>query len=128
MINKNIAIALVAASSWFGLTSAALAGEGGAAGAASFTITGTTVTGVAVAASVGKNDAAAAAFQTAAGNSAYALGSGGVITMTKAGDPSNATMAGAADANLAGTQGNTLTGAASVKIGAASGDTVTTLP
>ncbi|MBA3921295.1 MAG: hypothetical protein H0X31_06160 [Nostocaceae cyanobacterium] len=41
MINKNIAIALVAASTWFGLTSAALAGEGGAAGAASFTVSAT---------------------------------------------------------------------------------------
>jgi len=131
MINKNIAIALVAASSWFGLTSAALAGEGGAAGAASFTVSATgSVTGVAVAAAVGKNDAAAAAYNTttAGYNSAFAMGSGGVITITQGGDPTTASMAGTIDPTLGTAQANTLAGGASVQIGTKSGDSVVTLP
>jgi hypothetical protein len=131
MINKNIAIALVAASSVFGLTSAAFAGEGGAAGAASFTIDATSgkVSGVAVAASVGKQDAIAAAYNTTAGyNSAFAQGSAGVITMSKAGDPTTVGTSSAVDTNLTGLQGNALNNGASVKIGTASSDSVVTLP
>ncbi len=128
MINKNMAIALIAASSWFGLTSTAFAGEGGAAGAASFTVSGTGVTGVAVAASVGKNDAAAAAYNTTAGyNSAFAMGSSGLIMMTQAGDPTTASMAGSVDPSLGTAQANTLTNGGSVQIGTSTGNPVATL-
>ncbi len=64
-LKAKIAIALVAATtSVFGLGSGAIAGEGGAAGSAAFTIDGDgDVRGVAVAAAIGKNDASSYAFQ-----------------------------------------------------------------
>ncbi len=83
---------------------------------------------MAVAAAVGKNDAAASAFNTTAGyNSAYAMGTGGVITMTQAGDPTTASMAGTVDTTLDTAQANTLTNGGSVQIGTKSGDSVVTL-
>ncbi len=67
------------------LAPVAQAGEGAAAGAAAFSIdAGGNVTGVAVAAAVGKQDAFAGALNDPAGlnaNTAFALGSAGVITV-----------------------------------------------
>jgi hypothetical protein len=91
-IKVSVALAATAAS-LIGFTSIARAGEGGVAGAAAFTVEGGNVTGVAVSAAVGKEDAAAAAFNydpTASNgvtNSAFAIGTAGVITANSIGDP-----------------------------------------
>ena len=119
------------------MSSAVFAGEGGVAGAAAFTIdnTGTTpaVTGVAVAAAVGKQDAAAAAYNvpnvgsvTSVGvqNYAYSLGSAGVISIASMGDPLNAEMTGTDDIDLTTPQANTFTsgGPGAVQLGTVSGE------
>jgi hypothetical protein len=89
MNNKaKLLVALTAtAASIFGAASHALAGQGGAAGAAAFRVNNNAVTGVAVAAAVGKQDAFAGAFNDIGGgtggaglNSAVALGSAGIIS------------------------------------------------
>ncbi|MDZ8223577.1 MULTISPECIES: hypothetical protein [unclassified Nostoc] len=126
--NTKFAIALVAATSVFSLASGAMAGEAGAAGAAAFTIdSDNKVTGVAVAAAVGRNDAAAAAFQGAEGipNAAYALGSGGLITLESIGEPATASIKGATSTALNET--NTLGGNATIQIGTTSPNSVVTL-
>ncbi|MDZ8051842.1 MAG: hypothetical protein RMX68_004800 [Aulosira sp. ZfuVER01] len=89
-ISKRIAIALFAATtSLFSLAPIAMAGEGGAAAAVSFSANPLgQVTGGAAAAAVGKQDAAAAATNRQGGffqpttNTASALGSAGTIEMT----------------------------------------------
>lgn len=142
-IISKITIATAAtAISVLGLSSAAFAGEGGVAGAAAFTIdntnaatTGPEVTGVAVAAAVGKQDAAAAAYNvpnvgsvTSVGvqNYAYSLGSAGVISIAAMGDPLNAAMTGTDDFDLATGQANTFSSPApgSVQIGTGDGDVI----
>jgi hypothetical protein len=112
MNNKaKLLIALTAtAAGIFGSASNAFAGEGGAAGAAAFRVEGGAVTGVAVAASVGKQDAFAGAFNDIGANmnSAMALGSAGVITMTTLNATSLASVNSAADTQLGIAQGNEL--------------------
>ncbi|MGD1911590.1 MAG: hypothetical protein ACFB2X_12225 [Rivularia sp. (in: cyanobacteria)] len=120
-----------AATSLFSLSSSAVAGEGGAAGAAAFTIDDTgSVTGVAVAAAVGKNDASAAAFNDVDNdfNSAFALGSAGAIQMTDIGDPTLAAMVGGEDPDLTTEQANDLTGSATIQLGTESEDVLVTIP
>ena len=133
-LNQKLAIAFLAVGTGvFGLSSGAFAiGAGGAAGGAAFTIDTTTskVTGVAVSAAVGKNDAAASAFNVSGGNSAYSLGSAGVITttgMTAIGSATN-TMAGSADADVTKAQINVLTNPASIQLGTAASNAVVTTP
>ncbi len=136
---QKLSISLFAATaSVLSLSSGAFAGEGGAAGAAAFTIdnTGTdpAVTGVAVAASVGKNDASAAAFNMidATGNpfnSAFALGSAANITMENIGaSDGTQSMTGAVDSALGDAQGNELTGSATIQLGTGNGDVIATIP
>ncbi|MDY6899554.1 MAG: hypothetical protein SWZ49_15970 [Cyanobacteriota bacterium] len=138
--SQKISISLFAATaSLLSFSSGAFAGEGGAAGAAAFTIDGTdptnpVVTGVAVAASVGKQDAGAAAFNMIdandnALNSAFALGSAGVITMDNigAGDGTQ-NMAGSADVDVTVAQENSFTNSGSINLGTASGETILTTP
>jgi hypothetical protein len=81
---KKAIIAVLTGIATLGYGATAFAGEGGVAGAAAFTIDGGNVTGVAVAAAVGKQDASAFAHQGGADipNVAGALGSDGVITQT----------------------------------------------
>ena len=81
----------------------------------------TAVTGVAVAAAVGKNDASAAAFNNVTDefNSAFALGSAGAIDMQGIGDPDGAAMTGTADTQLGSEQTNELTGNATIQLGTA---------
>ncbi|MGB3757377.1 MAG: hypothetical protein WBA07_13535 [Rivularia sp. (in: cyanobacteria)] len=132
---QKLSISLFAATaSVLSLSSGAFAGEGGAAGAAAFTIDGTAVTGVAVAASVGKQDAGAAAFNMIDVNanplnSAFALGSAGVITMENigAGDGTQS-IAGSADADVTTVQGNSFTASGSINLGTQSGETIMTTP
>ncbi|MEO1374253.1 MAG: hypothetical protein AAFW70_08030 [Cyanobacteria bacterium J06635_10] len=129
---QKLFISLFAATaSLFSLSSSAFAGEGGAAGAAAFTIDDTgSVTGVAVSAAVGKNDASAAAFNDVANdfNSAFALGSAGAIQMTDIGDPTLAAMVGGEDPALITAQGNDLTGSATIQLGTNAGATIVTIP
>lgn len=137
-LSQKLAIALFAATTGvMGLSSGAIAGEGGAAGAAAFTIGGTNnVTGVAVAASVGKNDASAAAYNYSAGtvgtaavqNSAYALGSAGFIDIDYMGDPDNAYMMGAVDSALITQQANLLNSTATIQLGTEGGNAIVTIP
>ena len=132
---KKLSISLFAATaSVLSFSSGAFAGEGGAAGAAAFTIDGTAVTGVAVAASVGKQDAGAAAFNMIDANSnplnsAFALGSAGVISMENigAGDGTQS-MTGTLDTQIGVAQENSFTNSGSINLGTASGETILTTP
>jgi hypothetical protein len=87
---------------------AAFAGEGGVAGSAAFNLdaTSSNVLGVATAASVGKNGASAWAFQDGTSNSAGALGSAGVITITTFNATSVGTVNDSADPSLLTNQSN----------------------
>lgn len=128
---QKLSISLFAATaSVLSFSSGAFAGEGAAAGAAAFTIDTGNVTGVAVAASVGKNDASAAAFNDVTNqfNTAFALGSAAQIDIQGMGDPTAASMTGAADANLGTAQGNQLDGAATIQLGTVSNDVLVTIP
>jgi hypothetical protein len=96
---------------------AAFAGEGGAAGAAAFTINPLTgfVDSASVAAGVGKQDAAAAAYNIPGSligipysNAAYAHGSAGTITSTNIGDPFGVSISGNSDPALGTPQANQL--------------------
>ncbi len=131
-LSQKLFISLFAVTaSVFSLSSSAFADEGGAAGAAAFTTDGGgNVTGVAVAASVGKNDASAAAFNDVGNNlnSAFALGSAGLITIDSMGDPAAAGMTGAVDADLTTAQANDLTNSATIQLGTVSEDVLVTVP
>lgn len=129
-VKASVALAATAVS-LVGFTSIARAGEGGVAGAAAFTMEGTDVTGVAVSAAVGKQDAAAAAFNYGTPdvqNSAFSLGSAGVISTNAIGDPSMASISGGEDPALGDSQGNSFTEGFSIEIGTASGESVVTAP
>ncbi|MEH2032005.1 MAG: hypothetical protein V7K67_20545 [Nostoc sp.] len=136
--NIKIAIAFVAtATSVFGLASGAMAaGAGGAAGAAAFTINSSGgVTGVAVAAAVGKETATAAAFNdptttTGVANSAYAVGTGGTVAFTALGNPLLAGLIVTSESSttLSTPQANVLSDIASVQLGTSSSAVVTSLP
>ncbi len=131
----KISVALAAtAASLVGFTSTARAGEGGVAGAAAFTVNGTQVTGVAVSAAVGKEDAAAAAFNYAptasnsVTNSAFAIGTAGVITANSIGDPAGFSIDAIEDSDRAQEQANSFNEGFSIQIGTASGESVLTAP
>jgi hypothetical protein len=132
-IKVSVALAATAAS-LVSFTSIARAGEGGVAGAAAFTVEGGSVTGVAVSAAVGKEDAAAAAFNYAptasngVTNSAFAIGTAGVITANSIGDPAGFSIDAIEDSDRAANQVNTFTEGFSIQIGTASGDSVLTAP
>jgi len=124
----QLAIACFAVfTSVFGLSTGAFAGEGGAAGAASFTVNSGVVTGVAQASAIGKNDAAAGASNTVNSsisivNSAYALGSAGAITITNIGNPATIQITGSADTAIETLQTNQLSSGTTINIGTSSGD------
>jgi hypothetical protein len=137
-LNQKLAIAFLAVGTGvFGLSSGAFAGSGGAAGSAAFTVTGDKVTGVAVSAAVGKDNAAASAFNSGGNNSAYALGSAGTISINNMGSGANnnngflnptPSMTGSPDNARATAQNNDLTGTSSIKLGTTSGNTVVGIP
>ena len=129
----KISLATVATTvSVLGFSSAVWAGEGGVAGAAAFTVSNDNVTGVAVAAAVGKQDAAAAAYNAPSGNTgaiqnyAYSLGSAGVITIGAMGDVTTASIEGSADGSLGNEQGNSFseTIRGSIRLGTADEDVI----
>ena len=124
---QKLSISLFAATaSVISFSSGAFAGEGAAAGSAAFTVDATTgnISGVAVAASVGKNDASASAFNDSANsvNSAFALGSANAISITGM-TSATGNMAGSEDTAL-GDQINTLGNPANVQLGTVAGDSV----
>lgn len=117
-VNAKVLAAALALGS-FGLAPAAFAGEGGAAGAAAFTVDATgNVRGAAVAAGVGKDNAAAAAFNDnfLGINSAYGVGSAGRTTLTNIGDPFTAGVSSSIDPNRNSIQRNNLTPSTSIDI------------
>ena len=127
----RITLATVATTvSVLGFSSTVFAGKGGVAGAAAFTVESNAVTGVAVAAAVGKQDAAAAAYNapgaTGIQNYAYSLGSAGVINISSMGDSAAATIAGTADDTLGTGQSNTFSSnlPGSIQLGTGSGNAV----
>jgi hypothetical protein len=120
-----------------GFASSARAGEGGIAGSAAFTIDGTNITGVAVSAAVGKENASAAAFNydatTTFGlqNSAWALGSAGIQAFQAVGDFNgfNVTPVAEAVADRATPQDNSFSaGTVTVQLGTAAGNAVVEAP
>ncbi|MBE9128816.1 MULTISPECIES: hypothetical protein [unclassified Coleofasciculus] len=132
----KVSVALAATfASLVGFTSVARAGEGGVAGAAAFTVTGEgAVSGVAVSAAVGKENAAAAAFNydgtndNGLQNSAFAIGTAGVISLTGLGDPAGFTLDAVEDNERAQEQANTFSAGYSIQIGTVSEDTLVTSP
>jgi hypothetical protein len=118
-----------------GFASSARAGEGGIAGSAAFTINAGAITGVAVSAAVGKENASAAAFNYEAGlgiqNAAWALGSAGIQDFTAVGDINglNVTPVAEAVADRATAQGNTFSaGTVTVQLGTVAGEAVVKSP
>ncbi|MEO1134221.1 MAG: hypothetical protein AAFX40_16145 [Cyanobacteria bacterium J06639_1] len=89
-LKLNVAILSAVAAGALGFVPAALAGEGGIAGAASFILDGESVTEASVAAAIGKDTAYAGALtdsgltaDTAVGaTQAFAIGTGGSIAFT----------------------------------------------
>ena len=118
----------------FGFATVARAGEGGVAGSAAFTINGTAgITGVAVSAAVGKDSAAAHAFNyassTTAGtlqNSAFAIGTAGTLNLTTIGAPTGFGLNTIEDSNRALAQNNTFTSGYNIQLGTTSGNVVGT--
>ena len=114
----------------FGLASVARAGEGGIAGSAAFTVNGTNVTGVAVSAAVGKQSAAAHAFNyngtnsNGLLNSAFAIGSGGVVAFTTLGSATGFNMTQTTDPELGTAQLNTISKGSTIRIGTGTGNEV----
>ncbi|MEG3931618.1 hypothetical protein QT990_10255 [Microcoleus sp. T3_B1] len=120
----------------FGFATVARAGEGGIAGSAAFTVNSDKVTGVAVSAAVGKENASAAAFNySAAGggnalqNSAWALGSAGIQAFTTVGNPTGFDVTPVSDTARATPQENKFNaGTVNVQIGTATGNAVVKSP
>lgn len=122
---KLVIIFAAASAGALGLTSAAFAGEGGAAGSAAFTITDSVVTGVAVSAGIGKQDAFAGAFNSSTGdNTAFAMGSAGTINVNGLGSMSVDSLGSSNDQDLTLAQANEFAATTSVQIGTGSGDAV----
>ena len=122
----SLLIAAITASI-FGIASHALAGEGGAAGSAAFQLNSSgTVTGVAVSAAIGKQDAFAGAFNDSSTgmNTAFAQGSAGVIGVNTLGSMTIGSISSSPDTSLGTAQGNSFTANTSVQIGSKSGDSV----
>jgi hypothetical protein len=112
----------------------ARAGEGGIAGSAAFTInTDGKVTGVAVSSAVGKQDAAAHAFNygstSTVQNAAFAIGSAGVISVNTVGSPDGSSYNTTADTALDKAQTNTFSaGTVGIKLGSVSGEYLVDAP
>ncbi|NES70857.1 MAG: hypothetical protein F6K24_39430 [Okeania sp. SIO2D1] len=116
-----------------GFATVARAGEGGIAGSAAFTVDGGNVTGVAVSAAVGKENASAAAFNYEAGNglqnSAWALGSAGTQDFTTVGATGGFGVEVIEDSDRTAVQGNTFSPeTVTVQIGTAAGEAVVEAP
>jgi len=112
----------------FGFATVARAGEGGVAGSAAFTVgAGGLVTGVAVSAAVGKENAAAHSFNydgsNANGlqNSAFAIGTAGTLSLNGLGDPAGFNLNTIEDSARTIAQANTFTAGYTIQLGTTSG-------
>ena len=118
----------------FGFATVARAGEGGVAGSAAFTINEGKVTGVAVSAAVGKQSAAAHAFNYDATNnsglqnSAFAIGTAGLLDFTALGSPDGFNLITTADSAIGNEQKNTFTSGYNIQLGTVSSDVLSTAP
>ena len=127
IISRFAVVSGLVVCSALGLATVARAGEGGTAGSAAFTIDGGNVTGVAVSAAVGKENASSAAFNYEAGsgvqNSAWSLGTAGTQDFTSVGDANGFNVNSTEDTDRA-------TGAANeldpfgINLGTSAGDTL----
>ena len=117
-----------------GLSSVARAGEGGVAGSAAFTVVADKVTGVAVSAAVGKENAMAHSFNydgtNANGlqNSAFSLGTAGTLGLVGLGDPAGFSINTIEDTARGTAQVNTFTAGYTIQLGTIGGDTLGTAP
>jgi hypothetical protein len=109
---KLVAGGFLAAAAFVVSGSAALAGEGGAAGSVSAKLSGGDVTGISSSIAVGKNAAATTARTNASDTFTSAIGAAGQLTVTDA-NQSDAGYAASVDTGL-GNQLNQLNGAGNI--------------
>ena len=118
----------------FGFATVARAGEGGVAGSAAFTVQGGAVTGVAVSAAVGKENAAAHSFNyngtntNGLQNSAFAIGTAGTLSINGLGDPAGFNLNTVQDTARPIAQSNSFTAGYTINLGTASGAVLGTAP
>ena len=129
IISRFAVVSGLVVCSALGLATVARAGEGGVAGSAAFTIDGGNVTGVAVSAAVGKENASAAAFNYEVGsgvqNSAWSLGTAGTQDFTAVGDANGFNVTSNEDSARGTEMTNSFSADPfSIKLGTTSGDTV----
>ncbi|MEG4488956.1 hypothetical protein [Microcoleus sp. D2_18a_B4] len=104
------------------------------AGSAAFTVNNNAVTGVAVSAAVGKQSAAAHSFNylptdsNGLQNSAFAIGTGGLLDFTALGTRDGFNMDTSADPAIGRAQGNSFTTGYTIQIGTRNGAPVVTSP
>ncbi len=117
-----------------GLSTVARAGEGGVAGSAAFTVVADKVTGVAVSAAVGKENAMANAFNydgnnpNGLQNSAFSLGTAGTISLLGLGDPAGFNLNTVEDTARGVAQINEFVNGYTIELGTISGDVLGTAP
>ena len=130
IISRFAVVSGLVVGSAFGLTTVARAGEGGLAGSAAFTINSGFVTGVAVSAAVGKENASAAAFNYTGSvsglqNSAWSLGTAGTQDFTSVGDGAGFNVTSTEDTARGTDMTNTFSADPfSVNLGTTSGDSL----
>ena len=129
IISRFAVVSGLVVCSALGLATVARAGEGGVAGSAAFTVDGGNVTGVAVSAAVGKENASAAAFNYEVGsgvqNSAWSLGTAGTQDFTAVGDTNGFNVTSNEDSARGTEMTNSFSADPfSIKLGTTSGDTV----
>ena len=129
IISRFAVVSGLVVCSALGLATVARAGEGGVAGSAAFTVDGGKVTGVAVSAAVGKENASAAAFNYESGsglqNSAWSLGTAGTQDFTAVGDANGFNVTSNEDSARGTEMTNSFSADPfSIKLGTTSGDTV----
>jgi hypothetical protein len=130
IISRFAVVSGLVVCSALGLATVARAGEGGTAGSAAFTVdSGGKVTGVAVSAAVGKENASAAAFNYESGsgvqNSAWSLGTAGTQDFTSVGDGTGFNVTSTEDSARGTDMTNSFSADPfSIKLGTTSGDAV----
>ena len=130
IISRFAVVSGLVVCSALGLATVARAGEGGTAGSAAFTVdSGGKVTGVAVSAAVGKENASAAAFNYEVGsgvqNSAWSLGTAGTQDFSSVGDANGFNVTSTEDTARGTDMTNTFSADPfSVNLGTTSGDSL----
>lgn len=128
IISRFAVVSGLVVCSALGLATVARAGEGGTAGSAAFTVdSGGKVTGVAVSAAVGKENASAAAFNYESGsgvqNSAWSLGTAGTQDFTAVGDANGFNVGSTEDTDRTAGAANELD-PFGINLGTSAGDTL----